>query len=113
MLEAEVPSIAQKAQEVACILSSRHQEDIGYSGIDQGLDGVKNHGAVIHGKKVLVCNPREREQSRTDPARQYDAFHVVTLRGGAAEMVALDPMPSTIAKSKALAGICKLKSMVE
>ena len=39
-----------------------------------------------------------------------DAY--IVLPEGAAEYVALDPMPRTTAKSRALAGICKLKSMV-
>jgi hypothetical protein len=75
MLETKVLSIAQEAQEITRVLPSRHHEDVPDPRIDQSLDGTKNHGAVVHRKKVLVGYARERKQSRTDPTSQYDTFH--------------------------------------
>jgi hypothetical protein len=75
MLETKILSIAQEAQEITRVLPSRHHENVPDPRIDQSLDGTKNHGAVVHRKKVLVGYTGERKQSRTDPTSQYDTFH--------------------------------------
>ena len=54
VLEAEFVAIADEPEEIAGTVSSRDQDDVLYPGVDQGLQGVVNHGLVVDGQEMLV-----------------------------------------------------------
>ena len=70
--------------------------------IDDSVAVNKNEFAYLRTPQKLLSEPGDE----TPPS-------FVVPQDADVEYVALNPMPSTTAKSKALAGICKLKSAAE
>jgi len=56
---------------------ARHDQDLVQSGIDQGMQGVVDHGFVVHRQQVLVGDLGQRVEAGTGAACEDYAFHVI------------------------------------
>ena len=75
MLQAELPPVAQQAQEVAGVLAPGDDEDVGDAGVDQGLDGIEDHRPIEDRQQVLVGDAGQRVEPAPGAACEDHALH--------------------------------------
>ena len=73
--DAELLAVLEQLEEVAGVLAAGDDENIADPGVEQALDRVIDHGAVVHRQQVLVRDQRERPQPSAQPTRQNHTLH--------------------------------------
>ena len=71
----ELVAIAQQAQELPRMRATGDQHDLGHAGLDQRLDPVTDHRAVVDREQVLVRDLRQRVKPAAGTAGEDDPFH--------------------------------------
>ena len=67
---------SQQFKKIADMPPPGYDQDLIDPCIDQRVERVTDHWFVIDRQEMLVCDFREREEPRTRPARQNNAFHL-------------------------------------
>jgi len=70
---------AKQAEKIAGVLPAGHDQNVANACIHQRLQGIEDHGFVIHGQQVLVGDAGQRIQARTDAAGQDYSLHQLSI----------------------------------
>src|SRR5271170_50758 len=72
----EVLTVRKEAEKVTGVLPAGNDDDVSNTGVHQGLDGIENHRAVVHGEQMFIRHARERVKPRTFSACQDHTLHM-------------------------------------
>src|SRR5689334_1222482 len=75
MFQTEVLSVTEQPQKVSRRVTTGDDHDVLDTGVDQRLDRVVDHRLVMHRQEMLIRDFRQREESRSESARQNNSFH--------------------------------------
>src|SRR5438477_3926918 len=81
-VDAELLAVAEQAQELSRVCPAGDQHHLGHAALDQRLDRVADHRAVVEREQVLVGDAGERVQPAARAAGEDDALHARILVGG-------------------------------
>src|SRR5579859_1529429 len=81
-VDAELFAVAEQAQELAGVGAARHQHHLRHTALDQRLDRVADHRAVVDREQVLVGDAGQRVQAAARAAREDHSLHARILVGG-------------------------------
>jgi len=59
MLQAQLLAVPEHPNKVTGVGSPRYDDHLGDTRLHQGIDGIKDHGLVVDGQKVLVGGVRQ------------------------------------------------------
>ena len=73
--DADLFAVAEELEEVPGVLAAGDDEDVLDAGVEEALDGVVDHRAVVDREEVLVGDEGERSEPCPEAAGEDDAFH--------------------------------------